>query len=521
MNPGGAAKSNDVAHLSGLQPGEVVAGRYRVERLLGRGGMGVVVSAHHLQLDEKVALKLLLPAALQDAEAVERFMREARATVKIKSEHVARVLDVGQIENGSPYMVMEYLDGSDLRHWLKQRGALSVEQAVDFVMQASEAIAEAHSLGIIHRDLKPANLFCIRRPDGQLSIKVLDFGVSKMTTPGADGHDMTSTTAVVGTPSYMSPEQLQSSRGVDVRTDIWSLGVILFELLTQRLPFESKYSTELVIKIAVEAPPFATSLRSDVPIALSQIIARCLDKDRDRRFPSIAEFARAMQPFASRSAQSGVERIAKTLGAQVAAMTGSSASTGTLVMALPAALAAQLLGPTTNNSSIQLRSTSQLKSTAQATNAPWGQATPPAQAEPRKSDPKVFWFAATALMIIAGVGGGALAAKPWAKRDTGANPGTSAAAPTETSTVPPLSPPPPPVPDPRTAPATDPTIASPDTSSKPKSNATWKGLKTVGPNNGPPPTTVTGSGVRPGCEVNFTLDAEGNKHFKPECFLKR
>ena len=137
-------------------------------------GIGVVVAAHHMQLDERVALKFLLPEALGNPEAVARFARKARAAVKIKSEHVARVSDVGTLPNGAPYMVMEYLEGGDLAAWLKQRGPMPVDQAVEFVIQACVAVADAHALGIVHRDLKPANLFCLRRSDGQLSIKVLE-----------------------------------------------------------------------------------------------------------------------------------------------------------------------------------------------------------------------------------------------------------------------------------------------------------------------------------------------------------
>src|SRR5580693_7216018 len=168
-------------------------------------------------------------------EYVARFEREARTAVKIKSEHVARVIDVGQLESGSPYMVMEYLEGEDLQGWLEKQGRLPIERAVDFLLQACEAIAEAHAMGIVHRDLKPANLFCIRRPDGTLSIKVLDFGISK--AAGAS-MGMTSTQAVMGSPLYMSPEQMGSSKGVDARSDIWALGVILFELVTGRVPFD-------------------------------------------------------------------------------------------------------------------------------------------------------------------------------------------------------------------------------------------------------------------------------------------
>jgi len=157
-----------------LQPGSLLAGKYRVERVLGKGAMGVVLLAHHLQLDERVAIKVPLPEALESPEAVARFVREARAAVKIKSEYVARVSDVGTLDTGEPYIVMEYLEGHDLATWLKQRGALPVEQAVEFVLQACEALAEAHSLGIVHRDLKPANLFCVRRADGLPAAARLD-----------------------------------------------------------------------------------------------------------------------------------------------------------------------------------------------------------------------------------------------------------------------------------------------------------------------------------------------------------
>jgi serine/threonine-protein kinase len=299
--------------LVGVGPGDVLAGKYRVERILGAGGMGVVVAAQHIQLDEKVALKFLLPDALKKPEAVRRFLREARAAVKIKSEHVARVSDVGQLENGSPYMVMEFLDGGDLAGWLEKSGAMPVAQAVDFILQACEAIAEAHSLGIVHRDLKPANLFCIRRPDGQLSIKVLDFGISKLTTPEDEGNQMTRTTAILGTPYYMSPEQLQASRGVDARSDIWALGVILFQLIAGMVPFQAEAMTELVIKIATQPAPPIRSVRADVPPGMEQIIARCLEKDRERRYSSVGELAVALLEFGSERARASVERISGTL----------------------------------------------------------------------------------------------------------------------------------------------------------------------------------------------------------------
>jgi serine/threonine-protein kinase len=296
---------------AGVRAGDVLAGKYRIERVLGAGGMGVVVAAHHLHLDERVAIKFLLPDALGNAEAISRFAREARAAVKIKSEHVARVSDVGTLDNGAPYMVMEYLEGGDLADWVQTQGPLAVEQATEFVLQACEAVAEAHGLGIVHRDLKPANLFCIRRSDGRLSVKVLDFGISKLTRASASGADlgMTKTAAVFGSPLFMSPEQLQSARDVDARTDIWSVGVILFELLTGKVPFVGETFPDLCIKIATQRTPLPTKLRPEIPSGLEQVILKCLEKDRRQRFQNVAELALALAPYAPRRARASVERI--------------------------------------------------------------------------------------------------------------------------------------------------------------------------------------------------------------------
>jgi serine/threonine protein kinase len=334
---------------AGVREGDILAGKYRVERVLGRGGMGVIVAAHHIQLDEKVALKFLLPEALGDAEAVARFAREARNAVKIKSEHVARVIDVGTLPNGAPYMVMEYLDGGDLAAWIKQRGALPIEQAIEFVLQACVAVAEAHALGIVHRDLKPANLFCIRRADGQLSIKVLDFGISKLTerigpvqgTMTAQGMAFTKTSVLMGSPLYMSPEQMRSSKDVDAQTDIWALGVILFELITGRAPFHADSVTELAIKVNSEPTPALRSLRPDVPSGLQAIVFKCMEKDRRQRYRNVAEMALALLPFAPKRAKASVERISgiiQSAGLSASALAvppspqtaGTQASSGTL-----------------------------------------------------------------------------------------------------------------------------------------------------------------------------------------------
>jgi serine/threonine protein kinase len=303
----------DPKHTS-VGVGDVLAGKYRVDGVLGTGGMGVVVAAHHLQLDERVALKFLLPEALANEEAVMRFEQEARAAVKITSEHVARVIDVGALESGAPYIVMELLDGCDLSAWIREKGALPVEQAVEFVLHACEAIAEAHSLGIVHRDLKPANLFVVRRNDGLHSVKVLDFGISKVRKSGGGDLSGTKTSVIMGSPFYMSPEQMRSSKDVDPQSDIWALGVILYELLAGQTPFAADTYAETCVRVMTEPPIPLRELRPDVPPALAGAIDRCLEKDRRLRHADVAEFALSLQEFCPRRAKASIERIHGVLG---------------------------------------------------------------------------------------------------------------------------------------------------------------------------------------------------------------
>jgi eukaryotic-like serine/threonine-protein kinase len=301
----------EVARTTGVKEGDVLAGKYRIEKVLGMGGMGVVVAARHLQLETKVAIKFLLPEMLKERELVARFAREARAAVKITGEHVARVLDVGTLETGAPFIVMEFLEGSDLHAWLQQRGALAVDQAVEFLLQACVAVAEAHALGIVHRDLKPANLFCIRRADGKPSIKVLDFGISKVAGGSASEGEMsvTKTNAMMGSPLYMSPEQMRSAKDADPQSDVWALGAILYELLTGRVPFDGETVTDVAIKVATQPTPSARALRADVPPGLEEIVFKALEKNRQDRYRSVAELAIALSPFAPARGRPLVDRI--------------------------------------------------------------------------------------------------------------------------------------------------------------------------------------------------------------------
>jgi serine/threonine protein kinase len=306
-----------------FQPGAVVAGKYRVERKLAEGGMGVVLVATHLALKQRVAIKVMHQRLLGNASIVERFRREAQLAASIRSGHVVRVYDVGVLDNGAPYMVMEYLEGEDLGGALS-RGPLAVEVAVDYVLQACDAIAEAHAIGIVHRDLKPENLFLARRSGGGTTVKILDFGISKASrkrdADGARLPRMTEDSERFGTPVYMPPEQLLSSANVDSRADIWALGVVLFELLTGHLPFAGEEMTHLCASI-LSAP--ATPLRercAGASAELEAILLKCLQKDPACRYRNVAELAQELAVFGSPVSQhqlEAIKRIVREGGASI------------------------------------------------------------------------------------------------------------------------------------------------------------------------------------------------------------
>jgi len=289
--------------------------KYELERELGIGGAGVVVCARHRELDERVAIKFLLSGS-ESIEAVTRFRREARAAHRVKSEHVVGIVDVSTTNTGVPYVVMEYLEGTDLERMLLESPDLQlpVRDAVEFVLQACEALAECHAIGIVHRDLKPSNLFCTHGADGLPIIKVLDFGISKLGTVTVD-EAMTGRHAIMGSPRYMSPEQFATPADVDRRTDIWALGVILYELVTGKAPFVGNTLIGIWERVKTVTPEPIEALRRDAPRGLGPIVLRCLEKNCDDRYQSVAELAKALLPLASERMRATVARVVRILEA--------------------------------------------------------------------------------------------------------------------------------------------------------------------------------------------------------------
>jgi serine/threonine-protein kinase len=291
-----------------VAPGQTLAGKYRIERVLGAGAMGMVLAATHLALGSRVAIKVMLGGGKAGPEHEARFMREARVASMLRSEHAGKVLDVGTTEQGATYIVMEYLEGRDLGALLQARGPLPVEEAVTYVLQACEAIAEAHGLGIVHRDIKPANLFLTTGISGAPCVKVVDFGIAKQID---DAPALTQTGAALGSPLYMSPEQIRGSRDVDARSDLWSLGVTLYQLLAGVTPFHADTLMAVVTMINLDPPTPLAEYRADVAPNLAVVLAQCFEKDPARRWPSVAAFAAALAPHGSAASAGYAERVAR------------------------------------------------------------------------------------------------------------------------------------------------------------------------------------------------------------------
>ena len=298
--------------------GQVLSGRFRIEHVIGVGSMGVVLAARHLELDERVAIKFIRAEMQRVPGVLSRFAREAKAAVTIKSEHVAQVFDVGTAEGIGPYIVMEYLEGRDLGAVLELEGRLPIRRAVHYVMQACEALAVAHSSGITHRDIKPENLFITQKGDLEL-VKLLDFGISKATLTGkVFGDELSGVEAqcLLGTPLYMSPEQIRATAEVDHRADIWSLGAVLYELITARSAFVADSVRQVWTRILETSPTPLAVHCPEAPPSLQAVIDRCLEKDPAHRYQNVAELAIALLPFAPSRARLYAQRASSILGNQ-------------------------------------------------------------------------------------------------------------------------------------------------------------------------------------------------------------
>jgi serine/threonine protein kinase len=281
--------------------GELLGGKYSVEATFAEGGMGIVCLGRHVQLDQPVAIKFLRRALAGRPAIAQRFLNEARALAALRSEHVVRVMDVGQLDSGRPYLVMEHLDGMHLEALLDRHGALDVETAIGYVLQVCEPLAEAHALGIVHRDLKPENLFLWSGGPAKDTIKVLDFGLAKQLGSAALG--VTGPQDSLGSPGYMSPEQITTPQLVDARSDIWSLGVVLYRLLTNTLPFGGDSLVEVLSHILNATPPPLAQLRPGLDAELHAIVIRCLEKAPAARYETMTEVAQALEGYLATRAQ--------------------------------------------------------------------------------------------------------------------------------------------------------------------------------------------------------------------------
>ncbi|AUX47699.1 protein kinase [Sorangium cellulosum] len=322
-----------------LEAGSVIDGRYRLERPLASGAMGFLWVARHLQLEVEVAIKFMMPQHASSQMARARFEREAKASAQLRTPHVVHVYDYG-LEGDTPYLAMELLDGEDLAARLRRRGRLTPEETLSVVDQLCKALRRAHEVGLIHRDLKPANVFLARQ--GEEIVKILDFGVAKATITALSA-DATKTGTLIGSPHYMSPEQVRRSKTIDPRSDLWSLGVIIFQCLTGQLPFPGEELGDVLVEICTGDIPVASRVAPDVSPELDRFLERALRRDPAERFQSAGELAEAFAAAVKRGTMPSIPGVMAASGAVIADLPAAGGRAdlppagGTVIADLPAA----------------------------------------------------------------------------------------------------------------------------------------------------------------------------------------